>query len=189
MGAPLSGRVAEKHSTAVYDLDAAAAAQHSKRYGSVAISDADQLRELTGTARFIVTCLPNTHLTRKTLDTVRPALREGTLWVDATSGRAEDAAALAAELWDGHGVRYLDCAVSGGPRGAERGVLAALIGGDRAAFEDAAALIGCFSRQATHLGPAGSGHLVKSINNALLAAHVRAPPVCGPSGTLHPHQC
>jgi hypothetical protein len=30
------------------------------------------------------------------------------------AGRAEDAAALADELWDQHKLRYLDCAVSGG---------------------------------------------------------------------------
>ena len=79
-------------------------------------------------------------------------------------------------------------------------VSAQLVGGDRPAFEGAADVIACFadkvapllqesarppsplarpplppwcvSPQVTHLGPAGSGHLVKSINNALLAANL-----------------
>jgi 3-hydroxyisobutyrate dehydrogenase len=71
-----------------------------------------------------------------------------------------------------HGVRYLDCAVSGGPRGAQRGVLAALVGGDAATFARVHDVIGCFSDKITHLGPVGSGHMVKAINNALLAAHL-----------------
>ena len=83
-----------------------------------------------------------------------------------------DAAALAEELWEKHSVRYLDCAVSGGPKGATNGILAALVGGDRATFEGVEPVIGTFSDKITHLGPAGSGHLVKAVNNALLAANL-----------------
>lgn len=120
----------------------------------------------------VVTCLPNTSVTFKALESVRPVLSHGKTWIDATSGRAEDAAALAADLLENHGVRYLDCAVSGGPRGAEKGVLAALVGGDLPTYERALDVISCFSDKITHLGPAGSGHLVKAVNNALLAAHM-----------------
>ena len=64
--------------------------------------------------------MPNSNFVTDTKDRLKEAsaLQEGTLWVDATSGRAEDAAELADELWSEHGVRYLDCAVSGGPAGA-----------------------------------------------------------------------
>lgn len=50
------------------------------------------------------------------LDAVRPGLVDGNprglVWLDATSGRADAAAALAEDLWDQHSLRYLDC-VSG----------------------------------------------------------------------------
>ena len=98
MGAPLTGRIAAKFPTAVYDLNAAAVAKHNEQLGSTGIDGVDTLHTLTATADVIVTCLPNTNLTRVTLDTLRPALREGTVWLDATSGRGEDAAALAEEL-------------------------------------------------------------------------------------------
>jgi hypothetical protein len=49
--------------------------------------------------------------------------------------------------------------------GARKGTLAALIGGDTAAYELAKPIISCFSDKQTHLGAAGSGHLVKAINN------------------------
>ena len=172
MGDPLTRRVAAKFPTAVYDLSASAVADHAAATGSVPISDADGLRQQTAAAGVVLTCLPNTDLTRKTLETVRPALRPGTVWIDATSGRAEDAAALADELWEQHSVRFLDCAVSGGPRGAAKGILAALVGGDQPSFEGVIDVIGCFADKITHLGPAGSGHLVKAVNNALLAANL-----------------
>ena len=144
MGAPLTGRIAAKFPTAVYDLNAATVAKHSEQWGSTVIDGVETLHTLTTTADVIVTCLPNTNLTRVTLDTLRPALREGTVWLDATSGRGEDAAALADELLEGYGVRYLDCAVSGGPRGAEKGILAALVGGDKPTFERVVDVRRCF---------------------------------------------
>ena len=102
-------------------------------------------------------------------------LQEGCVWIDTTSGRAEDAKELADELWSEHGVRYLDCAVSGGPAGAKRGALAVLVGGDAGAFAEVKPVLECFAggeEKITYLGPSGSGHLVKAINNMMLGAHL-----------------
>ena len=57
-------------------------------------------------AEVVVTCLPNTDATLATVDLVRPSLKPGTVWIDATSGKSEDAAALAAELpWESRAIR------------------------------------------------------------------------------------
>ena len=45
----------------------------------------------------MVTCLPNTDATRATVDLGRAALRPGTVWIDATSGRPDEAGAVAGE--------------------------------------------------------------------------------------------
>eukprot|EP01043_Picozoa_sp_COSAG02_P020456 COSAG02_NODE_1010_length_15227_cov_5.846774_7_plen_250_part_00 len=172
MGAPLAGRIAAQFPTSVFDMDAAAAERHAAEFGSVALINTDQLSEAVASADVVVTCLPNTDATLATVDAVRPSLKAGTIWIDTTSGKSVDAAALAEELWEKHSVRYLDCAVSGGPKGATNGILAALVGGDRATFEGVEPVIGTFSDKITHLGPAGSGHLVKAVNNALLAANL-----------------
>jgi hypothetical protein len=83
MGNPLSGRIATQFKTSVYDLDQAAVAAHAEKWGSSAIGSADELVERARTADVIVTCLPNTNLTRITLDTLRPSLREGMVWLCA----------------------------------------------------------------------------------------------------------
>ena len=62
--------------------------------------------------------------------------------------------------------------MSGGPAGARDGILAALVGGDADTFVATNPVIECFSDKITHLGPAGSGHLVKAVNNAMLGAHM-----------------
>jgi len=173
MGGPLAGRVAASFPTAVYDRDIAAVASHSQAHGSLVVDGGhEQLRDMASHSEFVLTCLPNTDLTRATVDALRPALRPGLIWIDATSGRAEDAAALADSLWREQRVRYLDCAVSGGPRGAASGKLTALVGGDRDTFQSSRVVLDTFADKINYLGPAGSGHLVKAINNALLAANL-----------------
>jgi 3-hydroxyisobutyrate dehydrogenase len=57
--------------------------------------------------------------------------------------------------------------------GATKGTLAALIGGDTKAYELVRPIISCFSDKQTHLGVAGSGHLVKAINNVRINTTVQ----------------
>jgi len=68
-------------------------------------------------AQVITTCLPNTGNVQEAWETIKPALTadSGHIWLDATSGRSDEAAALAEALWSEHKIGYLDCAVSGGP--------------------------------------------------------------------------
>lgn len=71
------------------------------------------LADAAAEADVIFTCLPNTDATKAVLEAVRPGLATGNprglVWLDATSGRADAAAALADELWEQHNLRYLDC--------------------------------------------------------------------------------
>ena len=76
---------------------------------------------------------------------------------------ARTQAAAAARL----GLRYLDAPVSGGEPGARDGSLAILVGGERAAFADAAPYFAALGR-ATLLGPAGSGQLAKLANQMIV---------------------
>jgi 3-hydroxyisobutyrate dehydrogenase len=65
------------------------------------------------------------------------------------------------------GVSFLDAPVTGSKPQAEQGALRFLIGGDAAAVDRATALFAAMSREQVHVGPAGSGALLKLINNFL----------------------
>jgi 3-hydroxyisobutyrate dehydrogenase-like beta-hydroxyacid dehydrogenase len=67
----------------------------------------------------IITCLPNSDVVVATKERIAGSLRPGTIWIDTTSGSADRAAELARELYSDYAVHYLDCAVSGGPAGAQ----------------------------------------------------------------------
>lgn len=70
------------------------------------------------------------------------------------------------------GLAWLDAPVSGGPKGAAGGRLGMLLGGETATIERVTPMLEALAARYTHVGPAGSGHVVKLANNYLCAAHL-----------------
>jgi 3-hydroxyisobutyrate dehydrogenase-like beta-hydroxyacid dehydrogenase len=101
------------------------------------------------------------------------AMRKGATLVDHTTASAQVAreihAAAAAK-----GIGFLDAPVSGGQAGAETGKLTIMVGGDEAAFEGAAAVLGHYARAVTLMGGPGSGQLTKMFNQICIAGLVQA---------------
>lgn len=175
MGYALAGRVAAaRYPCWVHDLRPDVVARHAAEHGTEPAPE--PLGAAAAEAGVVLTCVPNTDATQALVRAIAPSLRRGTLWVDATSGRAADARALAAELSARYGVGYADVAVSGGPAGARKGALAALVGGDDATARGAMEVAAAFAppEKIFHCGPPGSGHAVKAANNALLATSLLA---------------
>lgn len=100
-------------------------------------------------------------------------LAPGSIVIDFSTIAPKPAAAFAARL-AAHGVAMLDSPVSGGPKGAAEGTLTCMVGGDRAAFDAAAALFAAVGRTITHLGPAGSGQVCKAANQLIICAAMQA---------------
>src|SRR5207248_1508313 len=65
------------------------------------------------------------------------------------------------------GVAFLDAGISGGAKGAEAGTLTLMVGGDAQALERVRPLLQRFSARIFHMGPSGSGHTAKLLNNFL----------------------
>ena len=125
-------------------------------------------------ANVILTCLPNSEDVQSVVDLAiqNPKNLESIrYWIDTTSGSPKLSQQIAAQL-HGYQVDYLDCAVSGGPAGASSGSLTAMIGGKEEAFHAVKAVIQSFAKDLVYLGPVGSGHAVKAVNNTLLAANI-----------------
>lgn len=77
-------------------------------------------------------------------------------WIRELAGAAKD-----------HQVELLDAPVTGSKTHAESGELLLLVGGTVAALERARPVLTAVSRDIIHLGPSGSGALIKLINNFL----------------------
>jgi 3-hydroxyisobutyrate dehydrogenase len=95
-----------------------------------------------------------------------PAMERGALAIDSstlTVGWMRELGAQAAA----RGLSFLDAPVTGSKPQAEQGALNFLVGGEATAVQRAAALFAAMGRGHVHLGPVGSGALLKLINNFL----------------------
>jgi 2-hydroxy-3-oxopropionate reductase len=68
------------------------------------------------------------------------------------------------------GTHYIDCPVSGGPKGAIDGTLSCMIGGDAEVVAACQPLLAAIGNKHVHLGAAGAGQLVKACNQLAIAA-------------------
>jgi 3-hydroxyisobutyrate dehydrogenase len=84
-------------------------------------------------------------------------------WVDELSKAAQDA-----------GADFIDAPVTGSRDHAAAGQLNFLVGGSEAALERAKPVLTVMSRSIVHLGPTGSGALVKLINNFICGVQAAA---------------
>lgn len=169
MGAPMAANLAHVAPTRVWNRTGAVAERHATDHGTVAVAD---VRDLAG-CDVVATCLPTTAEVATVAAQLAPVLGEGTVWVDHTSGDPAASRTVAAELAQ-HGIAYLDAPVSGGTDGATAGTLTVMVGGDEAHLDRVRVLLDAVGDRTVHVGPVGSGHAVKAVNNALLATHLWA---------------
>jgi 2-hydroxy-3-oxopropionate reductase len=102
------------------------------------------------------------------MDAALPALAPGTLWIDMSSTRHDEALAFHARL-TAQGMRFLDAPVSGGVPGAEAGTLAIMAGGDASDFDQVVKIFAAMGR-AQRVGPVGSGQVAKLCNQLIVGA-------------------
>jgi 3-hydroxyisobutyrate dehydrogenase len=155
--------------TTVWDMSDAAIAGATER-GCIAAHNALGV----AASDIIFTSLPRSANVEALADELIASggLRQGTIWIDTTSGVPDVSQRIHAKLAAESGVSFLDCGVAGGPAGAKNGVLAAMVGGEAAPLAEAEPVMQSVMGKIVHVGPSGAGHAVKSVNNTLLAAHI-----------------
>ena len=100
-------------------------------------------------------------------------LRQGSVLVDSSTvspALARRAAAACAE----RGASFLDAPVTGGTWGAEKGELVFMVGGEAPVLERCRPVLSTMGKRLLHLGPHGSGQVVKLAMNLILALEVDA---------------
>lgn len=165
MGAPLAQKLAAHGPVTVFDLSEACAAKLASADAAVAGS----AKEVALHSSIVFTCLPTSAHVRTALfseDGIAAGLCEGGMVVDMTTGNPDDTREMSAQL--AHTNRHLiDAPVSGGPRGAQEGTIAIMIGGSDAEAARVRPILGLITKNAMHAGPVGAGHAVKAGNNLL----------------------
>jgi len=66
------------------------------------------------------------------------------------------------------GFSFLDSPVCGGQAGAVNGVLTVMIGGEKSDLDKAQAVLDCYAKASTLMGPVGNGQMAKMVNQILI---------------------
>jgi len=172
IGAPMARHIsAPEFSLSVWNRTASKAAEFAAANNARhAKTPADAARG----AAVVITCLPTSPDVAGLLDGpdgLLASMARGTLLIDCTSGDPATSRAIAARLAE-KVIGFLDAPVSGGVAGAEAGKLTVMVGGDAEDLGRAMLLLNTFGEKIVHVGPVGTGHAVKAINQAMLAVHI-----------------
>jgi 3-hydroxyisobutyrate dehydrogenase len=118
----------------------------------------------------LITMLPNSAIVETVLleDGWAGRLAKGAIVIDMSSSEPTRSRGLGARL-AAEGMGYLDAPVSGGVKRAESGTLAILVGGDEPVMQAALPVLQAMGKSILHIGPAGSGHAAKALNNFVSA--------------------
>jgi 3-hydroxyisobutyrate dehydrogenase len=170
MGRPMARNLAGTVPVMAYDADprvVAAVAGHN------AITGLADVLEGAG-ADVVILMLPNSSIVGQVLgDPADQAsfcghLRRGALVVDMGSSAPWSTRELAGRL-RGRGVAVVDAPVSGGPRNADAAGLTIMAGGAAEDVGRVMPLLEVMGGSVTHVGPVGSAHALKALNNMLSA--------------------
>ncbi|RDI56791.1 NAD(P)-dependent oxidoreductase [Microvirga subterranea] len=90
----------------------------------------------------------------------------GQVLVDLTTSHPEATKRLAA-IAAGHGRAYLDAGMTGGAQAADQGRLTLMTGGRAADLDRIGPVLDVVAARVFHLGPTGSGHMMKLVHNMI----------------------
>jgi 3-hydroxyisobutyrate dehydrogenase len=168
MGAPMSGNLSKAgYELTILDVNRAAAEQLASTHKGILVAETP--KAVAEASDIVITMLPSGEYVRDVAlgdSGLIDGFRAGSLLLDTTSSEPwltiETAQALAEKNVD-----MVDAPVSGALAGAQAGELVFMVGGEKGPVSRVSPLLEIMGKQVFHLGPLGSGHAMKCINNLI----------------------
>ncbi len=175
MGTPMAGHLAKAgYRLTLFDLNPDASRRVAAPYNNVAVAGSP--KEVGAASDIVITMLPSGREVGEVVlgdDGLRHGLRAGGLVLDTSSAAPWDTRETAAGL-AAAGIAMIDAPVSGAEPGAKAAELVFMVGGDTKDVARVKPLFEVLGKQYFHLGPVGSGHVMKAINNFISAVTLMA---------------
>jgi 3-hydroxyisobutyrate dehydrogenase-like beta-hydroxyacid dehydrogenase len=170
MGAPMSGHLAAAgYQLTVHDLDPGRSNGIRELHPATTI--APDPAAVGAAADVVITMLPDGEQVRRVALDQRgliETMAAGALLLDMSSAQPWLTIATAQAL-AARGVAMVDAPVSGAQWGAEQADLVFMVGGSAEDVECVRPILEVLGRSVHHVGPLGSGHIMKCINNTITA--------------------
>jgi 3-hydroxyisobutyrate dehydrogenase len=129
---------------------------------------ADTPQQLAAECDLIVICVPRDADVLEAVRTIATTIRPDTVVADTSTVSAETARQAAAILKEKR-AHFLDCPVSGGVEGAQKGTLAIMAGGEEKILERVKPALSSIASNIAYIGPTGSGQACKAVNQIMAA--------------------
>ena len=173
MGAPIATNLIQAgNRLSVFDLSSTACERLAGFGARIGASPADTVQGCD----FVVTLLPTSVEVGQALegpDGALTAAREGTIFIDMTTGAPADFMRLHSRLGS-LGMTLIDSPIARGPDYAAAKAILFLVGGETAEIERIRPVLAPVCEEVVHCGPAGNGLKTKIINNYLATVSVVA---------------
>ncbi len=175
MGGPMAGHLAAAgHDLTVYDINPGPVERLQAEHPGV--TRAATPAALAAASDIVITMLPSGkevgEVARGT-DGLIHGFKAGSLLLDTSSAAPWHTKDVAARLAD-VGVAMVDAPVSGAEAGAKGASLVFMVGGEPSDIERVVPILETLGKAHFHLGPVGSGHAMKAINNLISAITLTA---------------
>ncbi len=131
------------------------------------------LEEIADKCRTVFLCLPGPPQVIGLLlgpDGLAAKLARGAIIVDTTTGTPAADAEIVEALRE-RDIGYVDAPIAGGVRRAQEGTALLMVGADPDTFAQVQPLLNDVTSEVVHVGPVGSGHAMKLVNNLLNACN------------------
>jgi len=168
MGAPMAGHLASAgYRLSVYDIEKNRSEKVAAANPGITVLDSP--KAIAEVSDIVITMLPSGEYVRETAlgeHGLRHGFRAGSILLDTSSCEpwltVETAGGLSRS-----GIAMVDAPVSGAQTGAINAELVFMLGGDDDSVKRVSPLLDVMGKQKFHLGPVGSGHAMKCINNLI----------------------
>jgi 3-hydroxyisobutyrate dehydrogenase-like beta-hydroxyacid dehydrogenase len=166
MGGQMARRlVSSGYAVTGYDIDPA----RMRASSEAGVKLADSPARAAEVADVVLSSLTDPAAVRRAYlgeDGVLSAVRRGATLIDLSTIDPDTWREVAAAA-KARGADCLDAPISGGPADAGSGGLVFMVGGEAAVLERARPVLDALARELHHVGPLGSGYIVKLVNNVM----------------------
>lgn len=170
MGTPMSRHLAEAgYNLTLYDVNTVSANGAAEGYEKASIAETPGA--VAEKSDIVITMLPSGRPVQEVAlgkNGLIEGFRPGALLMDTSSSEPQLTIETARVLKENN-VAMVDAPVSGAQWGAEAAELVFMVGGDKEQVSRVMPLLNILGNRIFHLGPLGSGHIMKSINNLITA--------------------
>jgi 3-hydroxyisobutyrate dehydrogenase len=163
----MGGRIARRirdSGQVVYGYDVS-----SDQLAGSGIEPVASIADLAGKVDVVFLSLPDSRVVEAVvygLGGLHETAQSGQIVVDLSTSAPSSTTQIHAALAE-QSVDYVDAGISGGAAAAELGALSIMAGGSEEALRRITPVLETFSTRVYHMGPSGSGHVAKLLNNFL----------------------